>query len=106
MATKSCDTCASFDPVLRGFNRGGHKETAWGWCAKKSVYPIAEEPGQMFPPGVTRMSEATGPSQPYIVKRGQIVAHCNDYQEKKKDIMTKADLLKKVREQSGNRIPG
>ncbi len=106
MATKPCDTCSSFDPVLRGFNRGGHKETAWGWCSKKSIYPMREEPGQIFPPGVKRKDTPEGPAEPFIVKKGQIVANCNMFQDKKVGVVSKADLLKKVREQSGNKIPG
>jgi hypothetical protein len=106
MATKPCDTCSSYDPVLRGFNRGGHKETSWAWCAKKSVYPVNEEPGQKFPPGAKRMSEAVGPAKPFIIKRGQIVGNCTEYQERKSNVISKTDLLKKIRTQNGNKIAG
>jgi hypothetical protein len=106
VSDKPCDTCISFDPVLRGSNRGGHKDTAWGWCAKKSIYPIAEEPGQKFPVGVQRMTTGEGPSKPYIVARGQVITSCHEYEAKLGGVISKADLLRKLREQNGGIIPG
>jgi len=106
MNTKTCDTCANYDPVLRGENRGGHRNTVWAWCAKKSVYPMLEEPGQKFPPDVQRMTTTESPAKPYIVKHGQVVPSCTQYEEKANNVISKADLVRKLREQNGGLIPG
>ena len=92
-----CDTCEHFDPVLRGkTGPGGLRETAWGWCSKRSTYPAQEGPGQRFPDGVKR-AEATKLAVPYIVRRGQVVLNCYDY-----DLRTrrpsKIELLKLVQD--------
>jgi len=76
--TKTCDTCEHFDPLLRG-----RRDTKWAWCAKKSVYPMVEGPGQLFPIGVKRVTEATTPARPKIVQVGQVVANCTVHQERK-----------------------
>lgn len=99
---KPCDTCRHFDPVLRGNNKG-LKETKWGWCAKYSIYPAKEGPGQKFPAGVQRVSDPDKPAQPKIVQKGEVVQNCTKFQEKKSTV-SKAELLKKIREQQGGRL--
>lgn len=73
MTTKTCGSCEHYDPVLRGT-----KETKWGWCAKKSVYPAKEGPGQLFPVGVKRV-EGGALAEPCIVRKEQIVPNCPVY---------------------------
>lgn len=96
---KPCDTCEHFDPVLRGALKAGLKPTVWGWCAKRSVYPAVEGPGQAFPEGVERVSDPAQPAKPHLVKRGDVDAKCNTYIAKRTAV-SKADLLKKLNAQN------
>jgi len=98
MADNSCDTCVNFDPVLRGVSGGKLRDTIWGWCAKKSVYPCKEGPGQVFPNGVARVDDPAVPAKPYLVKRGQVVRDCPMY-VKSTAIVSKAQLLEKLNKQ-------
>ena len=100
---KPCDSCDYFDPVLRGALKGGLRDTVWGWCAKRSVYPTKEGPGQKFPADVQRMEDPASPAKPYIVKRGQVENTCNDYVQKRVSV-SKADLLRKLNAQGGKPI--
>jgi hypothetical protein len=94
--TRPCDECENFDPVLRGVTaQGKTRETPWGWCAKKSVYPANEGPGQRFPEGVKRAA-ADVLAEPVIVKRGQVVSNCPDFQ-KRAPRPSKMDLLKQLK---------
>jgi hypothetical protein len=68
-----CDQCEHFDPVLRGT-----KPTPWGWCAKRSIYPVQEGPGQVFPVGVMR-AEPGSLAEPYMVRRGQVIDNCTTF---------------------------
>lgn len=66
-----CGRCRQFD-VIRG---PGGKATRRGRCAKKSVYPAKEGPGQVFPAGVRR----AGPGEAVdirIVRKDQVVEMC------------------------------
>jgi hypothetical protein len=102
---KTCDTCQSFDNVLRGVaSKGGLRETNWGWCAKYSTYPAKEGPGQRFPLGVTRAAEGE-PSIPVIVKKGQVVPNCDSYTPRG-NAPSKADLLKQLQAKANNVIIG
>jgi hypothetical protein len=101
---KPCDTCHHFDPILKGGQKG-LKETDWGWCAKKSVYPAKEGPGQVFPAGVQRVSDPASPAEPFIVRRGEVKGNCTAFSARK-SLHTKQDLLKKLQEQNGGRIIG
>lgn len=92
---KPCDSCSNFDPVLRGALRGGLRDTAWGWCASRSVYPAKEGPGQVFPDGVKRVEDPSLPAKPFIVRRGQVVPGCAQHVVKKTTV-SKADLMKKL----------
>lgn len=78
---KPCTSCDYFDPILKG-KQSKRVETVWGWCAKKSVYPYQEGPGQKFPEGVTRLSEP-GLAKPVIVKVGQVIEHCRDFKARR-----------------------
>jgi len=86
-----CDACDYFDPVLRG-KQGKLTETSWGWCAKKSVYPYKEGPGQKFPVGVMRVASADELAKPVIVQVNQVMSHCKDYKSRKTK-QSKASLL-------------
>lgn len=90
---KPCDTCDYFDPVLRGTNKGV-RSTKWGWCAKNSVYPTRENPGQVFPAGVKRAAVGER-AKPVIVKVGQVVTQCTLYSIKKVK-KSKADLMREM----------
>ncbi len=93
--TNPCQNCEHFDPVMRGQTaRGGLRETAWGWCARRSVYPYFEGPGQRFPPEVAR-AEPGQLAQPVIVKRSEVVTHCTLF-EPRTVKASKADLLKQL----------
>jgi hypothetical protein len=83
-----CKTCDYFDPVIRA-----RKETSWGWCAKKSVYPHKEGPGQVFPAGVKRVDNPQDLAKPKIVQRTQVVKECT-FHKPRKNKPNKADLLK------------
>jgi len=67
-----CGKCAHYDPILGP----KEKETKRGWCAKKSVYPTIEGPGQVFPKGVQRQAKATDMAKPVIVRKVQVVPAC------------------------------
>lgn len=84
---KKCSDCDAFDPILHGM-----KETKMGWCAKRSIYPFMDSVGQVTPPGVKRVENATDPAQPYIVEASGIKQDCNLYAIKKKK-KSKAELL-------------
>lgn len=70
------------------------RETVWGWCTHRSVYPTQEGPGQKFPEGVRR-AEAGELAKPYIVKKGQVVLHCYDHVERQPRL-SKVELLKQL----------
>lgn len=98
MNSNPCDKCASFDPVLRGALGGGLRETTWGWCAQKSVYPAKEGPGQKFPEGVARVDDPSTPAKPFLVRRGETVKNCTLYSAKQVAV-SKADMIKKLNSQ-------
>lgn len=101
---KPCDTCQYFDTVMRGDPKGGLRETNWAWCVKKSKYPFKEGPGQKFPAEAVRVAEGEA-AVPVIVKRGNVVSHCNMYTARGAS-PTKADLLKQLQAKAGNVITG
>ena len=76
-----CGKCDNFDPILGS----GRKKTAHGWCAKKSVYHHAEEPGQVFPAGVKRAAPGAL-AQPYIVTWENVETVCPDAKETDRDL--------------------
>jgi hypothetical protein len=92
MNTKTCDSCNHYDPILRGLHTGGHRETSAAWCAKRSVYPMKEGPGQVFPEGVDRVANRGDLAKPFIVRKGQVETACQLYQVKKQKL-SKSDLL-------------
>jgi len=91
---KTCTSCEHFDPVLRGQPGGTVRETVWGWCTLRSIYPTKEGPGQKFPEAVRRAEEGQL-AKPYIVKKGQVVLHCYDYVDRQPRL-SKIDLLKEL----------
>lgn len=95
---KPCDDCQHFDPVIRG-----KKPTNWGWCAKKSVYPKKQGPGQIFPMGVKRVANGADPAQPYMVKKGKVVTNCVEYRLRLPG-PSKQDLIKELQTRGGKRI--
>lgn len=98
---KPCGTCQNFDPVLRGTNKG-HRPTIWGWCAKRSVYPYAEGPGQKFPAGVRQVQSPEMRAEPFMVKVVEVQGNCTDHAPRMPGL-SKADLLKKINEQNSKR---
>lgn len=102
---KPCDTCEHYDPVMRGQTaKGGVRETNWAWCALRSKYPATEGPGQRFPANVQRVG-TTELAEPYIVRKGQVVAHCDKYAARTLRV-TKADLLKQLQNKTNGRVIG
>lgn len=100
---KPCDTCEHFDPVMRGqAAKGGYRETAWGWCAKKSKYPAQEGPGQRFPSGVQRVAPGAL-AEPVIVKKGQVVQNCKKFQRRTVR-PNKAELLRQLQEKTQGKV--
>ncbi len=83
-----CGECDHFDPVIRGM-----KETQWGWCSKKSVYPHKDAPGQVSPKGVARVENPEDLAKPHMVQKKDVKKGCTLYTIKKKK-PTKAELLK------------
>ena len=98
-----CNGCDFYDPVMRGQTAaGGVKETNWAWCAKRSKYPAREGPGQRFPEGVTRLPEGEI-GQPFIIRKGQVVANCTDYAPRSVRL-SKAELLKQLQDKTGGKV--
>lgn len=97
--TNKCGGCQNYDPVMRGTNRGV-RETDWAWCAKHSVYPHKEGPGQLFPVGIKRLSEADAakPARPKIVRKDVIVCNCTHFQPKAV-ALSKEALLQQLKDQ-------
>lgn len=79
MNTTPCGKCKHFDPVLGPRN----KVNPFGWCAVKSVYPAKEGPGQVFPPDVKRVDDASKPAKPFIVYQDKVETGCAFFQPKK-----------------------
>ncbi len=86
--TNPCGTCDHFDPVVRGM-----KETQWGWCVKRSIYPKHDSRGQVTPANAVRADSAEDLAQPHMVQKTEIRSDCVLYTIAKKK-PTKADLLK------------
>lgn len=78
MNTTKCKDCRFFDPI----DTGRTKEPKHGWCAARSIYPTKESVGQVFPPGVKRMTDPTKPAKPVIVSANGVVVHCSEVQPK------------------------
>ena len=84
---KPCDTCQHYDLIIRG-----KKPTKRAWCAKKSLYPHKEGPGQIFPAGVKRASKESNVALPVIVCKGEVRNNCTEYAVRPPG-RTKADLI-------------
>lgn len=67
-----CGKCKWYDPLMGP--RG--KVNPFGWCAKKSVYPMHEVGGRKFPDDVKRMDDPVKPAKPVVVYRDRVEAHC------------------------------
>ena len=78
MATKPHKECFYYDPIVGP----GSRLCVHGRCALKSVYPMKEGPGQVFPPGVTRMTEEGKPCKPFIVRGTEIDPSCATFRSK------------------------
>lgn len=74
-----CNQCSNYDPIKLG---DGKKQARHGWCAVKSIYPIKEEPGQIFPVGVKRAAPGEHP-QPHIVVGTEVQSHCDQFLAKR-----------------------
>lgn len=82
-----CETCDHYDPILRGT-----KPTTMGWCARRSLYPYADSPGQVTPPGARRVANPEDPAVPVIVQAKQVVSACQTHVPKRAKL-TKADMI-------------
>jgi hypothetical protein len=90
-----CGRCSFYDPLIGSSG----KDTGMGWCAKRSAYPAKEGPGQVFPPGVERV---TGPlAKPFIVKKGQVLSSCPFVRPTNEDLVAQ----KKKREEQARTPP-
>lgn len=78
MATKACNTCMNYDPIIRGKGKLGKH----GRCIPQSVYPAVEQRGQAFPEGCQR-AESGELARPHIVTGAEVVPSCNLYKERK-----------------------
>ena len=89
-----CGKCGNYDPCLGP----GEKHIGRGWCIPRSKYPAQEGPGQVFPPGVTRVA-AGQLAEPFLVDEEQVIAVCEtargpiDYDpaERKREMQTFKD---------------
>lgn len=76
MASKPCDTCQHYDPILRGDKAGRH-----GRCVAKSTYPAVQQRGQIFPPGAKRAAPGQL-AKPVIVIGADVEPRCEEYHAK------------------------
>lgn len=97
--TLPCGKCAHYDPLL-GSNE---KDTGMGWCAKRSVYPHKEGPGQVFPPGVARVAFGEL-ARPFITKKGDVVAPCEHARPSADDTIARKRQLQTRLDHTGKRI--
>ena len=97
--TLPCGKCAHYDPLL-GPNE---KDTGMGWCAKRSVYPHKEGPGQVFPADVKRVSFGEL-AQPFITHKGDVVATCEHARPSLDDAVEKKRQAQTHTDKGGNRI--
>jgi hypothetical protein len=70
MNTQVCNKCTHYDPIA--------PKTKHGWCAKKSIYPFKEQPGQLFPLNVRR-GKPDQLAKPVIVAGNEVQVHCTDF---------------------------
>ena len=94
-----CGQCAHYDPLL-GSNE---KDTEMGWCAKRSVYPFQEGPGQVFPTGVLRVNQGEL-AHPFIVKKGSVITPCEQARLALDDTVEKKRQSQTVTDASGKRV--
>jgi hypothetical protein len=77
MAIKPCNTCANYDPIIRGKDKTG----AHGRCVPRSTYPAVEQAGQEFPKDAVR-AEPGELCKPHIVVGIETVKSCELYRSK------------------------
>lgn len=82
-----CKTCEHYDPILRGM-----KETAQGWCVKRSLYPYRDSPGQVTPANAQRVANPNDPASPHLVEGAGVRSDCLLFQARKPRV-SKADLM-------------
>lgn len=76
MNTYACKKCVHYDRI-----GDEEKKSRHGWCAKKSLYPHKEQPGQVFPLNVRRV-KAGSLAKPVIVAGNEVQVHCTDFTAK------------------------
>lgn len=94
-----CGLCQYYDPIL-GPNE---KYLQKGWCAKRSLYPAQEGPGQIFPTGVKRV-ERGKLAEPYIVKHQTLVVGCADARSANTDQIAAKRTLQISKDKTGRRV--
>ena len=87
----NCSKCAHYDAI-----RAGTRETAHGWCVKRSLYPYADAPGKALPAGAVRVEDPESPAKPFIVEGAKVQPRCPHFTPKQEKL-TKAQLLAKAR---------
>ena len=84
---KPCQLCDHYDPILRGV-----KPTSMGWCARRSLYPYMDSPGQVTPTNARRVANPEDPAQPVIVNADQVVPACQTYAPRRQKVSKEALL--------------
>ena len=67
-----CRDCKFYDAITPPKGRVG----SHGRCAKRSVYPLKEGPGQVFPEGAKRMPKEEDLAKPFVVEAREVVPSC------------------------------
>ena len=94
-----CGQCVHYDPLL-GPNE---KDTGMAWCAKRSVYPHQEGPGQIFPLGVTRVAFGEL-ARPFITKKDSVISPCEYARQTNDNAVEKKRQAQTQTDQTGQRI--
>lgn len=97
--TVPCGQCVHYDPLL-GSNE---KDTGMGWCAKRSLYPHKEGPGQVFPPDVQRVAFGAL-ARPFITKKKSVISPCEHARATTDDLVEKKKQAQTQRDEKGQRI--
>jgi hypothetical protein len=97
--TLLCGQCAHYDPLLGT----GEKDTGMGWCAKRSVYPHKEGPGQVFPADVKRVNLGEL-ARPFITKKDSVINPCEHARHTTDDPVAKKQQAQTRTDATGQRI--
>lgn len=76
MNKTKCEDCVHYDPQKK-FSPKGERDSWYGWCKEKSIYPHTAPDGQTIPLGVKRAAEGERPN-PVIVYGIKVKVGCTD----------------------------